>query len=286
MNIYDLEINRQDLVDQPNQSNQVHQSGIPQVLTNGVIYDKPVYLEPPIHISPEQSIPIQYQNLGQPIPPYLRQYHSQPQFQHQVQHQHQQPQQQPQQQPPLLQPQSYQPPNYNQFQNYQSYNQDKYVDFGYTTFDSGKTRDSKDQRPFELEPEHATSEIEYQIPSSSSSFDDRKPAKSNHNIIEQRYRNKINTKFQVLQNLVPSLRYLTNKKGKKNNIIEDLEGLEPARKLNKGTILSKSIEYIEFLESKNQTLKQENQYLKQEIENLKLEKQNSISKGNNNNNGL
>ena len=30
----------------------------------------------------------------------------------------------------------------------------------------------------------------------------------------------------------------------------DLEGLEPARKLNKGTILAKSIEYIKFLELK------------------------------------
>ena len=41
----------------------------------------------------------------------------------------------------------------------------------------------------------------------------------------------------------------------------DLEGLEPARKLNKGTILAKSIEYIKFLESKNDKLKQDNEAL-------------------------
>lgn len=41
----------------------------------------------------------------------------------------------------------------------------------------------------------------------------------------------------------------------------DLEGLEPARKLNKGTILAKSIEYIKFLESKNDKLKQDHESL-------------------------
>lgn len=41
----------------------------------------------------------------------------------------------------------------------------------------------------------------------------------------------------------------------------DLEGLEPARKLNKGTILAKSIEYIKFLELKNDRMKQEHDEL-------------------------
>lgn len=42
---------------------------------------------------------------------------------------------------------------------------------------------------------------------------------------------------------------------------EDLEGLEPARKLNKGTILAKSIEYIKFLERKNERIKMEHREL-------------------------
>ncbi|RCK65280.1 hypothetical protein Cantr_00944 [Candida viswanathii] len=141
--------------------------------------------------------------------------------------------------------------------------------------------------------------------------------KSAHNVIEQRYRNKINDKFNALQNSVPTLRILAKKKerekymaqqhntnssnhdsnsnnedydssddemldnkssimnGTPNNSTAsngvlptasmdeeiDLEGLEPARKLNKGTILAKSIEYIKFLELKNDRMKQEHDEL-------------------------
>ncbi|KAI5964184.1 uncharacterized protein KGF55_002126 [Candida pseudojiufengensis] len=134
--------------------------------------------------------------------------------------------------------------------------------------------------------------------------------KSAHNVIEQRYRNKINDKFNALQESVPTLRVLLIRKLKEKNMkhrmksqqqdknneyddddemdeeeedfengsdlkidgllsmndideneIIDLEGLEPARKLNKGTILAKSIEYIKFLENKNLNLKFENQNL-------------------------
>lgn len=138
--------------------------------------------------------------------------------------------------------------------------------------------------------------------------------KSAHNVIEQRYRNKINDKFNALQNSVPTLRILAKKKerekylaqqhnannsnhdsnsnnedydssddemienksnmnGTPNNSMSngvlsssmdddiDLEGLEPARKLNKGTILAKSIEYIKFLELKNDRMKQEHDEL-------------------------
>ncbi|KAI3404910.2 hypothetical protein KGF56_002326 [Candida oxycetoniae] len=105
----------------------------------------------------------------------------------------------------------------------------------------------------------------------------RPRVKSAHNVIEQRYRNKINDKFNALQESVPTLKVLSMKKHEERMRSEDdsdeedeelssaididLEGLEPARKLNKGTILAKSIEYIKFLESKNDRMKQDQQDL-------------------------
>lgn len=105
----------------------------------------------------------------------------------------------------------------------------------------------------------------------------RPRVKSAHNVIEQRYRNKINLKFNVLQNLVPTLRVVARRKQRGGDHDEedddyvysytpgsdsdDLEGLEPARKLNKGTILAKSIEYIKFLELKNERMKLEHDEL-------------------------
>lgn len=107
---------------------------------------------------------------------------------------------------------------------------------------------------------------------------ERPRTKSAHNVIEQRYRNKINDKFTALQNSVPTLRVIARKKSKSRSDDddddeeeyyylpllergEDLEGLEPARKLNKGTILAKSVEYIKFLERKNDRMKLEHQQL-------------------------
>lgn len=90
-----------------------------------------------------------------------------------------------------------------------------------------------------------------------------------HNVIEQRYRNKINDKFTALQQSVPTLRVATRRRKVSEDEEdeygdddvsyqqENLEGLEPARKLNKGTILAKSVEYIKFLERKNAALKSE-----------------------------
>lgn len=104
----------------------------------------------------------------------------------------------------------------------------------------------------------------------------RPRVKSAHNVIEQRYRNKINLKFNVLQNLVPTLRVVARRKQRggddeddedyvyaylPGSDSDDLEGLEPARKLNKGTILAKSIEYIKFLELKNERMKLEHDEL-------------------------
>lgn len=112
--------------------------------------------------------------------------------------------------------------------------------------------------------------------SSSAPKRDKPRTKSAHNVIEQRYRNKINDKFTTLQNSVPTLRVIARKKSRSRSDDddeedeyyylpplgrEDLEGLEPARKLNKGTILAKSVEYIKFLERKNDRMKLEHQQL-------------------------
>ncbi|CAI5760109.1 unnamed protein product [Candida verbasci] len=134
--------------------------------------------------------------------------------------------------------------------------------------------------------------------------------KSAHNVIEQRYRNKINDKFNSLQDSVPTLRILATKKLKEKLLMKqqnqedgsinyddssdedldyqmngidinqldeniDLEGLEPARKLNKGTILAKSIEYIKHLELKNYRMKKEHDDLimKAKLLGMKIDKQ-------------
>ncbi|ABN68110.2 hypothetical protein PICST_68338 [Scheffersomyces stipitis CBS 6054] len=108
----------------------------------------------------------------------------------------------------------------------------------------------------------------------------RPRVKSAHNVIEQRYRNKINDKFTALQNSVPTLRMVARRKqrqqlnddydsdnddigisGLSEEDAIELEGLEPARKLNKGTILAKSIEYIKFLELKNDRMKMQHEEL-------------------------
>lgn len=99
-----------------------------------------------------------------------------------------------------------------------------------------------------------------------------------HNIIEQRYRDRISDQFMALQMSVPTLRVATKKKrgtasedGEDEDssaaaefaedLTTDLEGLEPARKLNKGTILTKLIEYIKFLELKNDRMRREHDEL-------------------------
>ena len=108
-------------------------------------------------------------------------------------------------------------------------------------------------------------------PSRTNSFQDktaaqRPRAKSLHNLIEQRYRNKINDRFELLQECVPTLRVVARKLKKEEDEDEellppDLEGLEPARKISKGTILTKLVEYIKFLETKNLRLKQQQEEL-------------------------
>ena len=102
---------------------------------------------------------------------------------------------------------------------------------------------------------------------------DRVPGRSAHNIIEQRYRNKINYRFDELLACVPALRAAYRRRSTLDGVKadededepggsdEDLEGLAPARKLNKGTILEKLVEYIEFLKLKNARIMKEREKL-------------------------
>lgn len=78
-----------------------------------------------------------------------------------------------------------------------------------------------------------------------------KKNRASHNKIEKKYRTNINTKFVELKDAVPTLRVLDS-----NTVIDfdELEGLAPASKINKATILSKATEYIKHLESKNRGL--------------------------------
>jgi hypothetical protein len=84
--------------------------------------------------------------------------------------------------------------------------------------------------------------------------------KTAHNMIEKRYRTNLNDKIAALRDSVPSLRMVTKSQRGEDTADdrEDLQGLTPAHKLNKSTVLSKATEYINFLEKKNKKLEIEN----------------------------
>lgn len=110
--------------------------------------------------------------------------------------------------------------------------------------------------------------------------------KSSHNLIEKKYRTNINSKIIELRNCVPALRILVAKNGNHrtrstgkeveetddyyegdgySDDEEKLDGLKPAKKLNKATILSKASEYIRHLEKKNEILREQNYQLRKII---------------------
>lgn len=87
--------------------------------------------------------------------------------------------------------------------------------------------------------------------------------KVSHNMIEKKYRTNINSKILQLRDVVPSLRIAS---GSKDISIADLDGLTPASKLNKASVLTKAIEYIQHLENKNDALYQQNLQLQRLIQ--------------------
>lgn len=81
-----------------------------------------------------------------------------------------------------------------------------------------------------------------------------KKEKTSHNMIEKRYRTNINDKILALRDCVPSLRCVVTGVPRPS---EDLEGLTPASKLNKATVLTKATEYILHLQKRNAMLLKE-----------------------------
>ncbi|KAF9887707.1 hypothetical protein FE257_009660 [Aspergillus nanangensis] len=90
------------------------------------------------------------------------------------------------------------------------------------------------------------------------------PAKKRaHNVIEKRYRANLNDKISELRDSVPSLRATKHANG---GLLDDEEdGVTPASKLNKASILSKATEYIRHLEIRNKRLEDENTALKNRL---------------------
>lgn len=96
----------------------------------------------------------------------------------------------------------------------------------------------------------------------------QQPKKTAHNMIEKRYRTNLNDKIAALRDSVPSLRVMagTSKLGDDGEDDEDLEGLTPAHKLNKATVLAKATEYIRHLEKRTKRLQDENDQLKNRLD--------------------
>jgi hypothetical protein len=124
-------------------------------------------------------------------------------------------------------------------------------------------------------PEPATSSKKRKSPSEADDDDDasdkrergQPPKKTAHNMIEKRYRTNLNDKIAALRDSVPSLRVMSRPNGtEEDDDPEDLEGLTPAHKLNKATVLSKATEYIRHLEKRNKRLVEEVATLKGRIE--------------------
>uniref|UniRef100_A0A060T433 ARAD1C01452p n=1 Tax=Blastobotrys adeninivorans TaxID=409370 RepID=A0A060T433_BLAAD len=97
---------------------------------------------------------------------------------------------------------------------------------------------------------------------SASKISKPKKEKTSHNMIEKRYRTNINEKILALRDCVPSLRCVVS--GSQQQEV-DLEGLTPASKLNKATVLTKATEYILHLQNRNEQLTKELEDLKRAV---------------------
>ncbi|KAJ5034983.1 uncharacterized protein L3040_008250 [Drepanopeziza brunnea f. sp. 'multigermtubi'] len=94
-----------------------------------------------------------------------------------------------------------------------------------------------------------------------------------HNMIEKRYRTNLNEKIAALRDSVPSLRVMSKKDSRREDLQEDLQGLTPAHKLNKATVLSKATEYITHLERRNKHLAKDNASLKSRLDAFEIMQQ-------------
>lgn len=102
--------------------------------------------------------------------------------------------------------------------------------------------------------------------------------KRSHNVIEKRYRANLNEKIAELRDSVPSLRAMSKQLNGASVDDDDAEGVTPANKLNKASILSKATEYIRHLELRNKRLDEENMALKNRLRQLdKVLDQNATS---------
>jgi hypothetical protein len=102
--------------------------------------------------------------------------------------------------------------------------------------------------------------------------------KTAHNMIEKRYRTNLNDKIAALRDSVPSLRGVSKPGGADDDDDEvDLEGLAPAHKLNKATVLSKATEYIRHLEKRNKKLQDDLDALKKQMNSYEKMTMNSFA---------
>lgn len=86
-----------------------------------------------------------------------------------------------------------------------------------------------------------------------------------HNVIEKRYRANLNDKIAELRDSVPSLRAFAKQTNGGGLDDDDGDGVAPANKLNKASILSKATDYIRHLEIRNKRLEEENTALKNRL---------------------
>ncbi|KAI5455579.1 hypothetical protein BGZ63DRAFT_398154 [Mariannaea sp. PMI_226] len=96
---------------------------------------------------------------------------------------------------------------------------------------------------------------------------DQPVKKITHTMAEKRYRTNLNSKMATLTDCIPSLR-IKSKIGRDEDVTQDLEkldGLTPALKLNKATVLSKATEYIWQLEKRVKQLLDENDAMEARI---------------------
>lgn len=125
----------------------------------------------------------------------------------------------------------------------------------------------KDEFGFNLEEVPSTEEFS-RITTKSGKVIKKRKEKTSHNVIEKKYRTNINDKIFQLRAIVPALRVAYKRHAGipvVSKDLADLDGLQPARKLNKASILMKTIEYITYLENKCENYLNQNKLLRNNV---------------------